>query len=211
MAIVLFSLTVSMAFAVPIISPVSATATSEFSAVYDIGNTIDQSGLSTGFISGVTDFDTYLATNPTHTLIADDNEWFTAIDVTTATVIYDLGAAFSVDRLALWNEEFSGFGVGDIFGSLDNIMFTSIVTINPVDSPSGLDYGAQVFNIGAIARYIRIDVSGCPQPDGSPSLLCGIGEVAFAGDSVRLVSTPLTLVLFGLGLSGLGFMRRKNA
>ena len=38
-------------------SPISATATSEFSSDFSIGKTINQSGLNLGFTSGVTDFD----------------------------------------------------------------------------------------------------------------------------------------------------------
>jgi hypothetical protein len=56
-------------------SPTGATASSTFSEDYDIGNTIDQSGLSVTFISGTSDFDAYLASNPIHDPIAIDQEW----------------------------------------------------------------------------------------------------------------------------------------
>ena len=100
-----------------ITSPTGATASSTFIAAgfdFDIGNTIDHSGLSTNFISGVSDFDAYLAGNPMHTSLADHNEWFSQLGVTQASIIYDLGSVKTVDRLALWNEEFSGFGTGRI-------------------------------------------------------------------------------------------------
>lgn len=194
-----------------IISPVAATASSEFSADFDIGNTIDQSGLSAGFLSGVTNFDAYLAGNPTHTLAALDNEWFTIEGVTSATVNYDLGDVYLIDRLALWNEEFSGVGLLGISISLDNINYTTVASgIMPVDSsPDGLDYGAQIFDFGlSSARYIQFDVSGCPQPDGSPRLFCGIGEVAFSS----AVPVPAALWLFGSGLLGLvSIVKRKKA
>jgi hypothetical protein len=43
---------------------------------YAIENTINQSGLSLGYESGVTDFDSYLASKPEHTSNAKGNEWF---------------------------------------------------------------------------------------------------------------------------------------
>jgi len=193
-----------------ITSPTGATASSEFSADYDIGNTIDQSGLNVTFISGVSDFDAYLAGHPMHTPIAFNNEWFTALNVTQATVTYDLGSAKLVDRLALWNEEFSGFGTGRISYSLDGLTFLSLITISPIDSPANLAYGAQVFGWEAVsARFFRFDVSGCPQPDGDPSPLCGIGEVAFSvnGPPPR-VAEPGTLMLLALGLAGAGWLGR---
>jgi len=63
-----------------IVAPVTASATSEFISLngnnYSIINTINQSGLSLGYVSGVTDLDSYLAANPTHTSEANGTEWF---------------------------------------------------------------------------------------------------------------------------------------
>lgn len=62
-----------------IVAPVSAFATSNFDPNrdnYSIKNTINQAGLSRKYVSGVTDFDSYLAKKPQHTSNADGNEWF---------------------------------------------------------------------------------------------------------------------------------------
>lgn len=209
-----------------ITSPTGATASSTFvfsGLDFDIGNTIDHSGLSTNFISGVSDFDAYLAGNPMHTSLADHNEWFSQLGVTQASIIYDLGSVKTVDRLALWNEEFSGFGTGRIAYSLDGQTFLSLISISPVDSPfdgspSDQPYGAQVFGWETVsARYFRFDVSGCPQPDGDPALLCGIGEVAFSvlaqQAEVRgpeAVPEPGTVALLALSLVGAGWIGRAR-
>ena len=66
--------------AATIVAPIDAFATSTFSSSnrnnYFIINTINQSGLSLRYVSGVTDFDSYLASRPQHTSNANRNEWF---------------------------------------------------------------------------------------------------------------------------------------
>lgn len=200
---------VGTASAAVIISPTGATATSEFSSSFDIGNTIDQSGLFTGFTDGVTDFDVYLASNPLNSLSSLNDDWFSAAGDTAPTVVYDLGSAMTIDRFALWNEESAGIGVFDLSVSLDNVAFTSVLTgVTPFDNPGGSDYPAEVFALGnQFARFIKLDISGCPQPLGVGGDSCGIGEVAF---SRREVAEPATLTLFGLGLLGLGAARRRH-
>ena len=192
-------------------SPVAATDSTGISDRFDIGNTIDQSGLSVGFVSGVTDFDAYLAGNPTHVIYSLDNEWFTNRPDISATIIYDLGGVFSVDRLALWNEESAGIGFFDISTSLDNAIFTPVASgLIPVDNPLDTNYGAEVFDFSTqAARYIQLDIGGCPQPDGFDHENCGIGEVAFSTSPIPI---PAATWLFGSGLLGLiGISRRKRS
>lgn len=192
-------------------SPISATATSEFSSAYDIGNTIDQSGLSVGFTSGVTDFDAYLALNPAHTFIATGFEWFTAQDIISAVVTYDLGNLFKVDRVALWNEDSSGIGIFDILASSDGVSFSTIATgLSPLNNPDGTPYKAETFNFGPVnARYFRFDISGCPQPDPNSFTFngCGIGEVAFSTSSQPIPTPALLPGLIGMGVAAL---RKRN-
>jgi len=212
-AVLALVLSPSAAQAGPIISPTGATASSTFNATYSIINTINHAGLLTNFVSGVTDFDAYLALTPQHTFLADNNEWFSANGETSATVTYDLGSAIAIDRLALWNEEFSGFGTARVSTSLDNTAYSFLMSINPVDSPSDLNYGAQVFALGALTtRYVRFEVSGCPQPNGNPLPVCGIGEVAFATTgAAATVPEPASATLMVLGLGALGMVLRRRS
>lgn len=195
-----------------IISPVAASASSDVSS-NSIGNTIDQSGLSMGFTSGVTDFDAYIASNPTHTTTFAGFEWFTPQDVLSATVDYDLGGVYNIDQMALWNEESSGIGQFNILVSQDNVNFTTIGSnLSPFDNPLA-DYLADVFDIqDSLARYVRLEVSGCPQPNPGTFPGCGIGEIAFATrDDIPSQPEPATILgLLAVSGLGLGMKRKKN-
>lgn len=178
-----------------IISPISATINAGGPGFGSINDTLNQSGLAARFTSGVTNFDTYLATNPTHTAIFAGFEWFSNAGTTGATVTYDLGAVITIDRLALWNEESSGIGTLNLLSSKDGATFTPLVSaLHPTDNPSA-DYPADVFEFTPTsARFVRLVASDSPQPDPGNFPAAAIGEVAFrvgSGDFTIAGSIPL--------------------
>ncbi len=63
-------------------------------------NEINQSGLSTGYTSGVDDFATYLGSNPTHT---DQLGTSWGSSIKTGNLDFDLGSTLTVANIALWN------------------------------------------------------------------------------------------------------------
>lgn len=201
-----------------IYSPVGATVYSggtADAANSPIGRTIDQSGLVVPFVSGVTDFDIYtlaVSPSPTHSYVAE-NEWFSAENESGATVTFDLGHLLSIDRLALWNEDDAGIGKLNLFYSSDGTNYLALLSgLSPTNNPSTEDYLPQIFSFSSVtARYVQFVMSECPQPDGGFQG-CGIGEVAFriTPNPTQQVPEPATLALFGIGLAGVGALRRRR-
>jgi hypothetical protein len=200
----------AVASASTILSPTAVLLNTggQFDADYPITRTIDRSGLFTPFVSGVSDFDAYLAGSPLHNFIAFGNEWFTPVGVTASTIVYDLGAEYTVDRLALWNEDASGFTSLVVTTSLVSDFSSSASggAFNPANNDQAIDYAAEVlaFTGGARgARYIKIDVTG-PQPNGSFTGL-GMGEIAF---SVNPIPAPGAIALIVPALAAVSRRRR---
>ena len=83
-----------------------ATATSEFCSGVSPTSVIDQSGLSVGYTSLVTDFDAYISSGVTHEYIGDGN-WFSDQLTTVPLPLnfdFDLGGLYSIEAIALWGD-----------------------------------------------------------------------------------------------------------
>ena len=179
----------------------------------NIANTYNQAGLYNSYFDNVTDFDSYMDTNPYHTSDYNNQEWFSKD--TFASVVYDLGGFFNINAVALWNEESSGINLLDLFGSIDGVNFFNLASnLRPTDSPydeslpfEDYRYTAEVFDtVAANLRFVRFDMSKCPN-ESSSYKVCSIGEVAFR---VTDVPAPSAIFFLILGLIYFVFLNPKK-
>lgn len=208
LGIAAFSLATAMAAPVAaqtIIAPTSGVIDSGGPGFGSLTDTFNQAGLSANYTAGVTNFDAYLAGNPTHSLVFSGNEWFSDSGTNAATVTYNFGSAVGIDRLALWNEDASGIGVLGLSTSLDGVTFTNLGSFNPFNTTFNVDYPAEVFSFAATsAQYVRFTMTECPQSGGN-FVGCAIGEVAFRSAAVdNAIPEPSTWALLILGFGAVG-------
>jgi hypothetical protein len=131
---------------------------------YSVETMIDQSGLITGFDSGVTDFDSYISSNPLHLSPSNSNTWASAYNATAGIVDFDLGSVFSVSDFAMWGDN----GVGttsapknfNLFSSVTPDFSSAVSLGSFIGAPSSNgDIPVQVFSFALTdARYIRFEI-----------------------------------------------------
>jgi len=183
---------------------VSVESNTEWSSTYSATNLIDQNGLSSSYTSGVTDFDSYVATHS----IGASKEWFAAKGTFTDTLVFDLGGLFIVDKIAVWNEEAWGTDSVTISASKDALFSSSTLlgTFLLTDNVSGINYLADILGSFSpvLAQFFKFDVVG------STGNSVALGEVAFSTiENVSQVPVPAAIWFMGSGLLGLAGFSRK--
>lgn len=197
-----------------VLSAVSATADLPTESSYPDctpDKMIDQSGLTTGFVSGVTDYSTYMSLNPMNVSAYKDNCYSSENnDFGNGVVLeFDLGGTYDVEHLLVWNGTVNSgnedTGIKDtVLYFSENADFSGSTTYSVVIDrvvDASVAHGPFVFDIvgGVSARYVRIDASTNYGNPGHYS----VSEVAFG-----VVPEPATLSLLAIG--SLSLLRRRK-
>lgn len=188
-----------------IVQPVGAS--SDTSTVFgDVSHLRDQSGLSTGYTSLVTDFDAYIASNPTHNSSSLNNIWAGSRPDLGGSVDFNLGGAYTIESMALWN--LGGNNPSNILsGTLladDNPNFSSPVVLtsfnaNPNTGPAGAVLPQVIAFAPTTASWVRLDNISALDQSG------GFGEAAF-----EVVPEPASLVSLCTVTSAVLLGRRRR-
>lgn len=196
--------------AAAILQPLSASTNM---GEFFLGNrAINKSGLSRTYTSLVTDFDAFIATNPTAAHGNGANIWGSTLGVRAGNFDLNLGGTFLVSGMAFWNL------VGDVSSVRQfNLLADSDASFgNPVNL--GLFTASNVLGIGAstsaqvftfpqtTAAFIRIQILNTWSPTSDHA---AFNEVAFKATSVP-APEPTATCLLGLGALGLASRRRRQ-
>ncbi len=178
----------------------------DYPSINDIEYMINQQGLSSNYISGLTDFESFTSSDVVHTQGHGD-AWYSDSRVYSGFFIFDLGAEYLLQSMVMWN------AAGGINASVSSFSLTTSSTPDFISSSfageftgSEANYLASVYDLtDSIARYIRMDIDG---NFGNPCCTV-IGEIAFGGQAVNVTAPPM-LLLLTLTLFGLTYRRKIN-
>lgn len=199
----------------------SATATSEFSASYDAGNTIDGSGLSSAGNPGATHAD-YVA----------NNHWTTANgDTVGESITWAFSAHAGVDLggLYIWNHRSTPSGSGGVGAndSYEPVLFDLLVSdtggtalaqftnqVIGADTNTSQSYSLSsiLTGVGSVTFTVKATQNGNISP------YTGLAEVLFDDGTIddgallgaAPVPLPAGLPLLLAGMGGLALLRRKQ-
>lgn len=168
------------AFAQTIIEPTAVTSPQGSISGQPLGNIINQSGLSSTYTSGVTDFATFTST-VTHS--GSSNEGFTNSHAgMPQQITFNLGAPATISAIAFWAAnnigtvtQFQLFADDD--SNYSNGTSGQLGTTFSSAAGTGGANAAQVFTFASTTtQYVHLNVLNT---QGGTNLYPGIGEVAF--------------------------------
>lgn len=187
-----------------IFQPDSATALSEFSSSYDIGNAIDGSGLPVGFTP-----------SSVHATYTGGNHWTTAanaINNGTAKATFSFSSDVTIGTFYMWNHLSNGVASNSLYAVtlFDLVLKDSGGNVlHSLLNQSALPnvHTAQAFGFAPVAgvRTVEFTILANGQPTNNS--YTGVAEVAF---DTEAVPEPALMGVLGLGLASL-IKRRKSA
>lgn len=182
------------AFGGKVVSAVSVIDAPPAIGNWSFDRTIDQSGLTVGYTSGVTDFASYVLQAPRHEGENSPQNYAASSSIPPLVVDYDLGATHDVLQLAFWQYPHASSGPTidfSVYTSNDPGFTNSAFVGSFTALIDGTGLGApgtamQVFDLtDTSARYVRMDVLRVDNANGT-----GWSEVAF---EVNVVPEPASI------------------
>jgi hypothetical protein len=197
--------------AAKIVAPVSVMVDSGGVAnptFFAIDNIIDQSGLSKTYLPGLTEFEDFVASDPTVTS-ALGTRWLSASATGAARLTFDFGQAVTLSKLALWDDLSTTISLIRMstpeLGNFRDLKVTDVLQTQA---------HAEVFTFQPVTtRYLTFEITGCNvgQVQNWPG--CGLNEVVFAQGQTAAVPEPgsWALMIMGFGAAGALLRRRRAA
>lgn len=195
---------------------VGATSVSSPSGSYgggfELGNIINQSGLSSGYTSGLTNYATFVASTTISSSPDGGISGFTNANVLPQILTFSFGSTMTLDALAFFAVNNIGSVTqfelyADSDGDFSNGTGGLLGTFNPLGSV----YSAQSFTFAPVATsFLQLRALNTV---GGPGLIPGIGELAFRSAApTGAVPEPSSWALMLIGFGAVGFaMRRRRA
>lgn len=166
-------------------------------------------GLNRAYVSGLSDFDEFLANNPLHNR-GPFTEWLSAEQQSSARITFDFGQFVTIDKLAIWDEDASSVS-RFVLSAPGRARFATLANVDTIPGFSTA-YGAQVFALAPVTtRFLTFDLEGCNRGGQFNWPGCGIGEVMFRAAPAAAVPEPASwaLMIVGLGLAGAAARNRR--
>ena len=187
-----------------------STATTALTpAAGNISNITNQSGLSANYTSGVTDFNSYVATTTKNSETINDIFLFAG---NSGVITFDLGASYTLNALALWPMSNTPVAMRDfnLYADTDadtSNLGTSLGSFNSAFPYPGSNQPlAQVFNFGATnTQFVQMEITS-----NAGATVTGLNEVAFA-EAVPWETDALSVIGTTLLFAGGVWAKRKSA